>query len=115
MDSGFKQTFIQRMAEENRSDPEGTKILWSRHAVAELAVEGWKRRQVEGALLNSNVIEDYPPLHRPLPDCLVLAWVTSTTPIHVVVATDEESGRILVVTVYQPSGEEWENDWKTRK
>lgn len=44
MDSRLKQTFIRRVAEENRSDTEGTKILWSRHAVAELAVEGWKRR-----------------------------------------------------------------------
>lgn len=113
MDSEFKQPFIQRVAEENRSNLEGTKILWSRHAVAELAVEGWNRRQVESALLNSDVIEDYPALHRPLPDCLILAWVTSTTPIHVVVAIDEELDRILVVTVYQPSEEEWEDDWRT--
>jgi hypothetical protein len=115
MDSKLKQTFIQRVTEENRSDPGGTKILWSRHAVAELAVEGWKRRQVEGALLNSEVIEDYPTLNRPLPDCLVLAWMTSTTPVHVVVAIDQGLDRILVVTVYQPSEEEWEDDWKTRK
>ena len=115
MDSKLKQDFIKRVAEENRSDPEGAKILWSRHAVAELAVEGWKRRQVEGALLNSDVIEDYPHLHRPLPDCLVLGWVTSTRPVHVVVAIDEELDRILVVTVYQPLEEEWKDDWKTRK
>jgi hypothetical protein len=115
MDTELKQAFIQRVVEENRSDPEGAKILWSRHAVAELAVEGWKRRQVEDALLNGEVIEDYPPLHRPLPDCLVFAWVTSTTPIHIVVAIDQDLDRLLVVTVYQPSEEEWEDDWKTRK
>jgi hypothetical protein len=115
MDSELKQTFIQRAAKENRSDPGGNQILWSRHAVAELAVEGWKRHQVEGALLNGEAIEDYPTLHRPLPDCLVLAWMTSTTPIHVVVAIDEELDRILIVTVYRPSEEEWEDDWKTRK
>ena len=63
-------------------------------------MEGWKRRQVEGALLNSEVIEDYPTLHRALPDCLVLAWMTSTTPIQLVVTIDEELDRILVVTVY---------------
>jgi hypothetical protein len=65
MDSELKQVFIQRVAVENRSDPEGAKVVWSRHAVAEMAVEGWKRRQVEDALLNSEVIEDYPHLHRP--------------------------------------------------
>jgi hypothetical protein len=115
MDSELKKTFIQRVAKENQSDPGGTKILWSRHAVAELAVEGWKRREVEGALLNSDIIEDYPTLHRSLPDCLVLAWVKSAIPIHVVAAIDEESDRILVVTVYQPAEEEWEDDWRTRK
>jgi len=29
--------------------------------------------------------------------------------------TDPEGVRILLVTVYQPSEEEWEDDWKTRK
>ena len=115
MDSGTKQAFIQRVARENQTDPEGARVLWSRHAVAELALEGWDRRQVEGALLDSKVIEDYPALHRPLPDCLVLAWVTSTIPIHAVVAIDQDLDRILLVTVYQPSEEEWEDDWKTRK
>ncbi|NVM56743.1 MAG: DUF4258 domain-containing protein [Desulfobacterales bacterium] len=115
MDSETKQAFIRRVAKENQTDPEGVRILWSRHAVVELALEGWNRRQVEGALLDSEVIEDYPTLHRPLPDCLVLVWVTSTIPVHVVVAIDQDLDRILLVTVYQPSEEEWEDDWKTRK
>jgi hypothetical protein len=115
MDSETKRTFIRRVAKENQTDPEGVRILWSRHAVVELVLEGWNRRQVEGALLDSEVIEDYPTLHRPLPDCLVLAWVTSTIPVHVVVAIDQDLDRILLVTVYQPSEEEWEDDWKTRK
>jgi hypothetical protein len=115
MDSEAKQAFVRRVAKENQSDPEGIRILWSRHAVAELAIEGWNRRQIEGALLGSEVIEDYPTLHRPLPDCLVLAWVTSVIPVHVVVAIDPNLDRILLVTVYRPSEEEWEDDWKTRK
>lgn len=118
MDSGAKQAFIRRVTGENQTDPEGTKVLWSRHAVSELAVEGWKRRQVEDALLNCEVIEDYATLYRPLPDCLVLAWLKRaepSVPVHVVVAIDESRDRILVVTVYEPAEEEWEDDWKTRK
>ena len=115
MDSETKRAFIRRVAKENQTDPEGVRILWSRHAVVELVLEGWNRRQVEGALLDSEVIEDYPTLHRPLPDCLVLAWVTSTIPVHVVVTIDQDLDRTLLVTVYQPSEEEWEDDWKTRK
>jgi hypothetical protein len=115
MDSGDKQAFIRRVARANQTDPEGARLLWSRHAVAELALEGWKRPQVEEALLTCEVIEDYVTLHRPLPDCLILSWLTDSIPVHVVVTIDEDLERILVVTVYQPSEEEWENDWKTRK
>jgi hypothetical protein len=118
MGSGAKQIFIRRVTRENQTDSESPKILWSRHAVSELAVEGWKRRQVEDAPRNGGAMEDYSILHRPLPDCLVLAWLTRTepsTPVHVAVAIHEGRDRILVVTVYDPADEEWEDDWKTRK
>ena len=54
-------------------------------------------------------------LHRPLPDCLVLGWLTSAEPLHAVVAIVLERDRIFMVTVYRPSEEEWEDDWRTRK
>jgi len=46
------------------------------------------------------------------------SWLTSFSPdviMHAVVAIDEERDRILMVTVYLPTEEEWENDWRTRK
>jgi hypothetical protein len=58
---------------------------------------------------------DHHPLHRPLPDCLVLTWLVANVPVHAVIALDPDRDRILMVTVYQPSEEEWEDDWKTRK
>ncbi len=115
MNTIAKQSFIRRIVAENRSSPGGSKILWSRHAIAELAAEGWNRRQVEDALLSCQVIEDYPPSHRPLPDCLALSWLSASIPIHVVVAIDQARGRLLIVTVYRPSEEEWKDDWRTRK
>lgn len=36
-------------------------------------------------------------------------------PCHAVVAIDEENDRLLIVTVYRPSLEEWEDDWSRRK
>jgi hypothetical protein len=115
MDSEKKHAFIRRIAQENQTDLEGAKIVWSRHAITELALEGWNRRQVEEALLDSKVIENYPALHRPLPDCLALAWIKSIIPIHAVVALDQNRDRILIITVYRPSEEEWQDDWETRK
>ncbi|MBC7226400.1 MAG: DUF4258 domain-containing protein [Thermoflexales bacterium] len=110
-----KQAFIRWKAEQNRSDPEGARIYWSRHAITELVNEGWDRILVEEALRYSELIEDYPALHRPLPDCLVFGWLSTGEPFHAVIAIDEKNDRLFVVTVYRPSPEEWENDWRTRR
>jgi hypothetical protein len=59
-------------------------------------------------------VEPYTPIHRYLPDCLVLVFV-SNLPIHCVIAINELQDYILVVTMYQPTEKEWHNDWRTRK
>ena len=82
MDTKFKQSFIRDMAYQNQRDSQGTRVLWSRHAAIELVADNLTRYQVERALQRAEVIEDYPHLHRPLPDCLVLGWVSSGEPIH---------------------------------
>jgi hypothetical protein len=110
-----KQDFIREKARQNQAEPEGGKILWSRHAIAELANESWSRNEVEKALESGEVIEDYPAQHRPLPDCLVLGRLPDDKPIHAVIAMDETNDRLFVVTVYKPDPEEWEDDGRTRK
>jgi hypothetical protein len=115
MDPQLKQSFIREKALQNDRDPQGTRILWSRHAITELVADDLTRRQVEGALQECELIGDYPTLHRPLPDCLVLGWLTATDPLHAVVAIDQQKDRILIVTVYRPNEEEWEHDWRTRR
>ncbi len=110
-----KQSLIQSLARRNQGDPAGRYILWSRHAINELINENLTRHSVEAALVSCQVIEDYPRHHRPLPDCLVLSWLVEGRPIHAVVAIDETQERLFVVTVYQPSPEEWNDDWRTRK
>ena len=91
-----KQAFIRWKARQNQSDLEGEKILWSRHGVTELVNEGWKRGQVEEALQDSEIIEDYPSLHRPLPDCLVLGRLSTGEPLHTVIAIDEANDRLFI-------------------
>ncbi|NOZ05210.1 MAG: DUF4258 domain-containing protein [Chloroflexi bacterium] len=115
MNRKTKQDFIRRRARENQTDPEGAKILWSRHGIVELVNEGWSRAPLEEGLQNCVVIEDYPTLHRRLPDCLVLGWLKTGEPFHAVIAIDGVNERLFVVTVYEPSLEEWEDDWQTRK
>ena len=115
MNTEAKQDFIRWKARQNQADLEGAKIRWSRHGIAELVNEGWSRALVEKGLQGSEVIEDYPTEHRPLPDCLVLGWLATGEPFHAVIAIDEANDRLFVVTVYEPSPEEWEDDWRTRK
>lgn len=83
--------------------------------MSELIDEDWDVAWVERALGNAEVIELYPVRHRPLPDCLVLGWFTSDQPFHAVLAVDEVKERLLVVTVYRPRAEEWENGWRVRR
>lgn len=115
MDASAKRTFIRRKAHDSGIDPDGTGILSTRHAVAELANEGWSRQSVELGLMAAVVIEDYPVVHRPLPDCLALGQLASGEPFHAVLAIDNVRDVSVVVTVYRPSSEEWDNDWKTRQ
>lgn len=59
-----KETFIREKAVENASASAKEKVLWSRHAVSKLQSEELSRREVESALANCEVIEDYPHLTR---------------------------------------------------
>lgn len=115
MATSSKQNAIRRIAYENQSDSGGQKILWSRHGIAELVNEGWTRAELERGLMAGEIIEDYPTLTRPLPDCLVLGLLAQGVVFHAVVAVDAPHDRLFIVTVYRPSVEEWENDWRTRK
>jgi hypothetical protein len=108
MNALTKQIFIREKATER-------KVKWTRHALNELASEPVSVSEVEIALRQTEVIEDYPHLHRYLPDCLVLAFVSPGKPIHCVVAIDEPQDYILIVTVYLPTAQEWKDDWRTRK
>lgn len=110
-----KLAVIQRVALENQGNADGDRVLWSRHATARLVDYDLVRSDVEKALQTCTMIEDYSTLHRPLPDCLILGILPDQRPVHVVAAVDIENDRIFVVTVYLPSQERWQDDWKTRK
>jgi hypothetical protein len=110
-----KQNWIRRKAEESKLDLSGDRILWSRHATAKLVDLSLSRAEVERALAECVVIEDYEALHRPLPDCLVLAFLDASRAIHAVLAIDKANDRIFVVTIYIPAKDRWRDDQRTRK
>ena len=67
---------------------------------------------VEDAICNGVIIEDYPEDPRGS-SCLILGWSGGRT-LHVVCGRLEEE-QILIITAYEPDPAEWESDWRTRR
>jgi hypothetical protein len=110
-----KLAFIRAKAAANRLAAAQRLVVWSAHAVGELVADRLVRSDVEAALAEAVIVENYPTVGRPLPDCPVLGDLRDGRPIHAVVAIDTEQDQIIVVTVYRPDAEEWEDDWRTRR
>jgi hypothetical protein len=65
------------------------------------------------ALLSGEIIEKYPN-DQPYPSCLVLGWLSSGDPLHIVCSRGNSEPAMRIVTVYEPSDDKWYNDYKTR-
>ena len=66
------------------------------------------------ALLNGEIIETYPDAE-PYPACLVLGWLSSGDPLHIVCSRGDTEPQLRIVTMYEPDDTRWEDDYKTRK
>jgi len=69
---------------------------------------------LEQALLTGEIVERYPD-DQPYPSCLVLGWLTSGDPLHVVCSRGNIEPALRIVTLYEPEDALWESDYKTRK
>lgn len=85
--------------------------LLTQHASSRAVSRAITCSDIEAAIANGEVIEDYPE-DKYGPGCLILGRTEAGRAIHVQVSYDEG---IKVITVYEPSPERWENDLKTRK
>ena len=64
-------------------------------------------------LNRGSTIEHYPE-DTPFPSQLTLGWV-GQRPVHVVWATAAGTGRVVIITVYEPDPEEWDNAFHRRR
>ncbi len=83
------------------------------HALQRMVERRIRETDVQHVLDTGKTIETYPN-DQPYPSRLVLGWLESR-PIHVVIADDQASQEIIVITVYEPNPERWEADFETRK
>jgi uncharacterized protein (UPF0305 family) len=82
------------------------------HAIKEEFNDNLTAKQIEDALIDGfEVVEDYPDDPRGH-SCLLLIWVKGK-PVHITCAPHE--GNLIIITVYVPVDDKWENNFKTRK
>ena len=88
------------------------KLRWTNHMFVRLLQRNIKTEEIVYVLTHGEIIEQYPDDY-PYPSCLVLGITVNGRPIHVVCGAGETE--LWLITVYYPSMEEWEPDFKTRK
>lgn len=67
--------------------------------------------EIEEAIIAGEAIEDYPD-DKYGPSCLVMGRTEAGRVLHIQVSYPP---KVKVITVYEPSPDQWENNWKTRK
>jgi hypothetical protein len=89
------------------------KYEWRKHILIRLAERNVSQKTVIEVVLKGEIIEKYPNSY-PFPSCLILGWFEGK-PYHVVVSLDEQTESVYLITVYQPSLDNFEQDYKTRR
>ena len=89
------------------------KVKISSHALRRIFEREIAEEWVLKALAEGEVIADYPE-DRPYPSQLLLHF-SGNTPLHVVVAIDEENQYSYIITTYIPDSQLWESDFRTRR
>jgi len=88
-------------------------IEWNRHALERMMERGISRHEVVDVLLDGEVIEHYPSDY-PFPSVLMLGK-PDRTPLHVVVAFDNNQETLYIITAYYPDDLHFMDDCKTRR
>ncbi len=87
-------------------------IAVTKHSNRRFYERGITLDDIESAILNGKIIEEY-PTDTPFPSCLILGKSVNKSPLHVVVSTDEEI--LYIITAYYPNLQKWYEDFATRR
>lgn len=76
---------------------------FSDHAVKRMIERNIDRREVEQAILNGEIIEEYPD-DKYSPSCLIYGRTGQGRPLHVQVSLPP---KVVIITVYEPDPVDW--------
>ncbi len=81
------------------------------HGSDRAAKRGIRSLEIEQAIASGEVIEDYPS-DKYGPSCLIFGHAQNGRPLHIQVSY---AAHVKVITVYEPSPDDWNDDFRTRK
>ena len=87
-------------------------IRWTNHVLLRLIQGNIKQEDVEIALLNGEILEEYENDY-PYPSYLVYGISLNNEVLHVVCGMNEID--LWIITAYYPDNINWEDDLKTRR
>ena len=88
-------------------------LIFRVHAIERMFQRGIRVEEVRLLIEKGEVIESYPD-DNPYPSRLILGWHEGR-PLHAVVADPMERNETIIITIYHPDPERWDNDFKRRK
>lgn len=89
------------------------RLIYRQHAVKRMHERCISEEEIEQAIANGIIIENY-PADTPYPSVLLLGYA-GTKAVHVVYADDVTDSMIIIITVYVPDTTIWCEDLKTRR
>jgi hypothetical protein len=90
-----------------------SRIIFRVHALQKMSSRAISRDELCEALDNAEMIKDYPQ-KKPYPSALLLGSTAEGRPLHIAAALDE-TGRLIIITVYEPDPTVWTTDWRSRR
>jgi hypothetical protein len=87
-------------------------LRWTNHILERIFRRGISIDDVESALSNGQIIEQYPTDY-PFPSCLVMGCTKAGKALHVVCGSNGEE--LWLITAYFPSPAEWTENFRQRR
>ncbi len=89
------------------------KLIFRAHAIERMFEREINAEDVCQVISEGVVIEDYPD-DAPYPSCLIFGWGKGR-PIHVVAACNANEDQTIVITVYVPDPDQWDEYVRRKK
>jgi hypothetical protein len=97
-----------------RSLAAAERVALKKHCILRMRQRRITVDELKEALVCSEIVEYYEDDY-PLPSALILGYTISGKPLHAVVAWDQESNIIWIITLYEPTSERWDEQFRIRR